>query len=101
MAQNVYLVVASAFVLAGDIVTAGELVEVTDSEARDLLGRGMARVATAEDGVPQAGDIADFEAVIGADDAPGEIDDPAAYAAALESGVITEIPASPTSGKTK
>lgn len=54
MAQNVYLVVESAFVLAGDIVVRGELVEVSDSEARDLLRRGMARVATEQDGVPAA-----------------------------------------------
>ena len=50
--QNVYLVVTSAFVLAGEIAKPGELVEVSDSEARDLLNRGKARPATEEDGVP-------------------------------------------------
>lgn len=54
MQQNVYLVVTSAFVLAGDIAKNGELVEVSDSEARDLLRRGLARVATEEDGLPSA-----------------------------------------------
>lgn len=49
MSDTVYLVVTSAFVLAGDIVTEGEIVEVTNAEARDLLGRGKARVATEED----------------------------------------------------
>ena len=52
MKQNVFLIVTSAFVLAGDIAKPGELVEVSDSEARDFLRRGMARVATEEDGVP-------------------------------------------------
>ncbi len=60
--QNVYLVVTSAFVLAGDIVKNGELVEVTESEAREFLRRGMARVATESDGVPQAGEAADAAA---------------------------------------
>lgn len=50
--ETVFLVVTSAFVLAGDIAKPGELVEVTDAEARNLLGRGMARPATAEDGIP-------------------------------------------------
>ncbi len=50
--DTVFLVVTSAFVLAGDIAKAGEIVEVTDGEARSLLRRGMARVATAEDGIP-------------------------------------------------
>jgi len=58
MAQNVYLVVTSAFVLAGEIAKNGEIVEVSDSEARDLLRRGMARVATEHDGVPSAPEAA-------------------------------------------
>ncbi len=52
--ESVFLVVTSAFVLAGDIAKPGEIVEVSDSEARDFLRRGMARVATEADGVPNA-----------------------------------------------
>jgi hypothetical protein len=49
MSDTVFLVVKSAFVLSGDIVTEGMLVEVTNAEARDLLSRDKARVATEED----------------------------------------------------
>jgi hypothetical protein len=49
MQDTVYLVVLSAFMLAGEIAMPGEVVEVTNSEARDLLGRNLARVATEED----------------------------------------------------
>ncbi len=69
MSQNVYLVVTSAFVLAGDIVTPDMLVEVTDSEARNLLSRGKARLATADDGVPVEGQEDDAESE------PDEADD--------------------------
>jgi hypothetical protein len=51
MKQNVHLVVTSAFMLAGDMAVEGDIVEVTNAEARDLLDRGKARPATAEDGV--------------------------------------------------
>lgn len=51
MKQNVHLVVTSAFMLAGDMAVEGDIVEVTNAEARDLLDRGKARLATAEDGV--------------------------------------------------
>jgi hypothetical protein len=51
MKQNVHLVVTSAFMLAGDMAVEGDIVEVTNAEARDLLERGKARPATAEDGV--------------------------------------------------
>lgn len=53
MAPNVYLCVTSAFMLNGGIAKKDDLVEVTDAEARDLLKRGKARVATEEDGVPK------------------------------------------------
>jgi hypothetical protein len=56
MKDNVYLVATSAFMVAGDMILAGDVVEVSDSEARDLLSRGKARVATAEDGAPQDDD---------------------------------------------
>jgi hypothetical protein len=51
MKQNVHLVVTSAFMLAGEMAVEGDIVEVTNAEARDLLDRGKARPATAEDGV--------------------------------------------------
>lgn len=53
MKDNVFVVCMSAFMLAGDMVVPGEIAELTDSEARNLLGRGKVRVATADDGVPQ------------------------------------------------
>lgn len=43
------LKLTSCIAVGGDIVRAGELVEVTDSEARDLLSRGKAVLATAAD----------------------------------------------------
>lgn len=61
MKQNVHLVVTSAFMLAGDMAVEGDIVEVTNAEARDLLDRGKARVATAEDGVPDEPEAADAE----------------------------------------
>lgn len=54
MKDNVFVVCMSAFMLAGEMVVPGEVAELTDSEARDLLGRGKVRVATADDGVPDA-----------------------------------------------
>jgi hypothetical protein len=45
MKQNVHLVVTSAFMLAGDMAVEGDIVEVTNAEARDLLDRGKARVS--------------------------------------------------------
>lgn len=53
MKDNVFVVCMSAFMLAGEMVVPGEVAELTDSEARDLLGRGKVRVATAEDGVAE------------------------------------------------
>lgn len=50
---SVFLVIVSAVAIDGNIATAGTLVEVTDAEARNLLHRGKARLATAEDGVPE------------------------------------------------
>lgn len=74
MKSNVYLVVTSAFMLAGDMVTEGQIVEVTNAEARDLLERGKARVATAEDGVPAVAEPTEAE---GDDAADGDDAKPA------------------------
>ena len=50
-AQSVFLVITAAVVISGTIAPAGSIVEVTEGEAKDLLARGKARLATAEDGV--------------------------------------------------
>jgi hypothetical protein len=47
--QSVLLKVSSAFVLDGSVVTKGELVEVTNAEAKRLLARGKADLATDKD----------------------------------------------------
>lgn len=43
------LKLTSCIAVGGELVRAGELVEVTDAEARDLLSRGKAVLATADD----------------------------------------------------
>jgi hypothetical protein len=43
------LVVLSAFVIEGDIVKPGQLVEMTDKEARAMLSRNKVRLATDAD----------------------------------------------------
>lgn len=49
MSESVYLKVTSAFLIAGEIAKVGEIVEVSTAEARDLLQRGKAVLANAED----------------------------------------------------
>lgn len=56
MRQSIFLVLTSAIALAGTICKAGSLVEVTELEAKNLLHRGKARLATAEDGAPERND---------------------------------------------
>lgn len=63
--KTVILKLTSAIVVAGQVIRPGNLVEVTESEARDLLHRGKATVATQEDA-----DAAEPAAVTDADDAP-------------------------------
>ncbi len=53
MKPNVYLVCLSPFMLSGDMVRVDDLVEVTNSEAKNLLDRDKARLATSDDGVPE------------------------------------------------
>jgi hypothetical protein len=55
-AKTAYLVITAAVVIGGEIASKGALVEVTEAEARDLLNRGRARVATAADGIPADAD---------------------------------------------
>lgn len=49
MPEKVTLKVTSAFTIGGDIARPGELVEVTVSEAKDLLQRGKAVLAVEAD----------------------------------------------------
>jgi hypothetical protein len=49
MSESVHLKVTSAFLIGGEIAKTGEIVEVTTAEARDLLQRGKAVLADAED----------------------------------------------------
>lgn len=45
MSKSVFLKVTSAFMLGGAMAKAGEVVEVTNTEAKDLLSRGKAVLA--------------------------------------------------------
>ncbi len=49
MSDSVFLKVTSAFLVAGEIAKVGEIVEVSHGEAKDLLQRGKAVLATADD----------------------------------------------------
>lgn len=49
MSKTVMLKVTSAFLVGGEVARNGEVVEVTTAEAKDLLHRGKAVLATAAD----------------------------------------------------
>ncbi len=49
MSKTVMLKVTSAFLVGGELARSGEVVEVTTAEAKDLLHRGKAVLATAAD----------------------------------------------------
>ena len=49
MSDSVFLKVSSAFLVGGLLAKRGEVVEVTNAEAKDLLARGKAVVATEKD----------------------------------------------------
>lgn len=53
MSKSVFLKVSSAFLVGGHIATVGEIVEVSEAEAKDLLQRGKATLATAHDAPEQ------------------------------------------------
>ena len=80
--EMVAVKVTSAFMVGGEIARPGEIVEVTNSEAKDLLHRGMAVLATAEDEPAILEVEAEVEAV--ETDAPSE--DDAAEATAGKKG---------------
>ena len=48
--KNYTLKLTSAIVVDGDIIRAGNLVELSEPEAKNLLSRGKAVLATADDG---------------------------------------------------
>ena len=50
MSKSVFLKVSSAFLVGGQLAKAGEVVEVTNTEAKDLLSRGKATLAVVEGG---------------------------------------------------
>jgi hypothetical protein len=62
MSKSVFLKVSSAFLVGGHIATVGEIVEVSEAEAKDLLQRGKASLATAHDAPEQTGDEAEQNA---------------------------------------
>lgn len=51
MAENVSLKISSAVIIGGKMIKSGEVVEVTNAEARDLLHRGKANLATSKPAV--------------------------------------------------
>lgn len=55
--KSVFLVITSAIVVDGQIAGKDAIVEVTEAEAKNLLGRGKARLATVDD-VPELADLA-------------------------------------------
>lgn len=63
MTASIFLVLTSAIAIDGAILRAGSLVEVSEREAKNFLHRGKARLATVEDGAPEASAESD-----GADD---------------------------------
>lgn len=54
--KSYVLFLTSAIVVDGGIVKAGQLVELSEPEAKNLLSRGKARLATADDGYEGADD---------------------------------------------
>ena len=62
-AQGVTLKLNAAIALEGQIVRAGQLIEVTQSEAKNLLNRGRAVLATDGRNAPDAEDAPADEAV--------------------------------------
>jgi hypothetical protein len=69
--NSVHLKLTSAIAIGGNIFKPGTIVEVSDSDARDLLNRGKAEVATADD-VAQEADTADTADAADAADAAAQ-----------------------------
>lgn len=84
--EMVAIKVTSAFMVGGEIARPGEIVEVTNAEAKDLLHRGMAVLATADD-EPAAVEVdAEPEAETVETDAPAEPEAETAEATAGKKG---------------
>ena len=86
MSKSVFLKVSSAFMVGGHIAKTGEIVEVSEGEAKDLLQRGKAILATAADApeqpaveVEQTGQETEQQADKAEQDAP-EVEQPTAEA---------------------
>lgn len=64
MTKSVFLKVCSAFMVGGQIAKIGDIVEVNETDAKDLLHRGKAILATAADvpGSEQDAEIPEQEA---------------------------------------
>jgi hypothetical protein len=60
MGKSFVLKLTSAIAVDGEVVAAGGLVEVDEPTAKNLLHRGKAVLATAEDGVEDDGDDPDL-----------------------------------------
>lgn len=56
MSKTIFLVLTSAIAIDGGICRKDSLVEVSELEAKNLLSRGKARLATASDGAPVGDD---------------------------------------------
>ena len=59
--KSIVLKLATAIAIDGDVVRAGSLVEVDEAIAKNMLHRGKAELATAEDGVDLDGETSGVE----------------------------------------
>lgn len=60
MSKSIYLKLTSAIGIDGNVCRAGSIVEVSELEAKNLLSRGKAVLATEADGVPVPGEAEDL-----------------------------------------
>lgn len=60
MPESYLLKLTQAIVIDGQIVTAGRTVEVTEAEAKNLLARGKAELATDSGAADDAAEVAAF-----------------------------------------
>ena len=72
--KTVFLKLTHAIVVAGEVIGAGKLIEVTEREARDLLNRGKAKLATLGDGETPAASSGTVERPLHPDVAAYELD---------------------------
>ena len=62
MSKTYIVRLTSALVISGIVCRSGELVEVSELEAKNFLARGKAELATAEDGIDADQDDPNFDA---------------------------------------